>query len=164
MPSTTSQVRLHAAAPDGSTANTHQARPDCQEEPIEIPTEMRLSHERAVRTGCADLRSGGLVGRSERRWEASRAPFLCSTGVWATRSSVALLSSVVAIPFLVGSVFASDAPEGEGGELLAFLLVGSLLPLGALAGVALADYLTRDRGQEGDVGELRPTQEDSPVG
>jgi hypothetical protein len=72
--------------------------------------------------------------------------------------------AVGAVLFLLGSVFLSDAPEGEGGELVAFLLVGSLLPLGALAGVALADYLTRDGRQGSDVGELRSTQEDSPVG
>lgn len=72
--------------------------------------------------------------------------------------------AVGAVLVLLGSIFLSDAPEGEGGELVAFLLVGSLLPLGALAGVALADYLTRTRGQEGDVGELHRTQEDSPVG
>jgi hypothetical protein len=35
---------------------------------------------------------------------------------------------------------------------------------GALAGVALADHLTRDRGQPGDVGEPHLTREDSPVG
>lgn len=39
-----------------------------------------------------------------------------------------------------------------------------VMSLGALAGVALVDHLTRDEGQGGDVGEPHPTQEDSPVG
>jgi hypothetical protein len=63
-----------------------------------------------------------------------------------------------AILFLIGSAVTSDVSEtsGEEGELLEFLLVGSVLPLGAMAGVALADHLTRDRDQEGDVGEPHP--------
>ncbi len=40
----------------------------------------------------------------------------------------------------------------------------AVMPLGALAGVALADHLTREEGQSGDVGEPHPTQQDSPVG
>lgn len=74
--------------------------------------------------------------------------------------------AVGALLSFVGSFLISDAPEasGEGGELVAILASATAIQLGALAGVALVDYLTRDRGQEGDVSEPHPTQEDSPVG
>jgi hypothetical protein len=74
--------------------------------------------------------------------------------------------AVGAVLSVVGNFLISDAPEAssEGGELVAILAFATAIPLGALAGVALVDYLTRDRVQQGDVGEPHPTQEDSPVG
>jgi hypothetical protein len=45
-----------------------------------------------------------------------------------------------------------------------FVIGWAAVSLGALAGVALADYLTRDKGQDGDVGEPHPAQDDAPVG
>ena len=118
----------------------------------------------------------GLLGEEQGPFEvyASLALLPVLTGVatafaarlrrWWLLVPAATCLAVGAVLSVVVSVLVSDAPEGEGGELVAFLLVGALLPLAALAGVALADYLTRNVGQEDDVREPPPTQSDSPVG
>lgn len=63
---------------------------------------------------------------------------------------------------LVYSLVVVAAGQTVGDEFI--VPVWPLMSLGALAGVALADYLTKGEGEEGDVGEPLPTQEDSPVG
>lgn len=59
-------------------------------------------------------------------------------------------------------VYILVAAGQTGGEVFV-VPIWPLMSLAALAGVALVDYLTRDKGLEG-VGEPHPTQEDSPVG
>ena len=100
-----------------------------------------------VVTGLATALVAGL-----RRWW-----LLVPAGV-----SLAVFGTV----FGVGGILVARGSEAfrEGMGESQFVIGWAAVSLGALAGVALADYLTGDKGRRGDVDELHPTQEGSPVG